>query len=180
MKFIMLHIGFCIKILFYNLNCKLLHDQYVYEYDFDIRILYFLNLIESLSYKKKYPSNLLELAIESSKVKDTIILGDKGFRNHIKSLKLENERINDLDDNMLDSFFQKPFLLNKKYKVVKYFVICEDKDFEEKYLDKFKSLSSQYGFAYLFLVYVKNKKISDITIDLSEQNSVIYFLMIQN
>ena len=193
MKFIMLHsdfndniitysmiklfqdIGFCIRILFYNLKSKLLHNQYVYEYDFDIRILYFLNLIESLSYRKKYPSNLLELATESSKVKDTIILGDKGFRKHIKTLKLENERISDLDDNLLDSFFQKPFLLNKKYKIVKYFVICEEKDYKEKYLDKFKSLSSQYGFAYLFLVYVKNKKLSDIIIDLSEQNSVIYF-----
>jgi len=70
MKFIMLHsdfndniitysmiklfqdIGFCIRILFYNLKSKLLHNQYVYEYDFDIRILYFLNLIESLSYRK--------------------------------------------------------------------------------------------------------------------------------
>ena len=66
MKFIMLHsnfndniitysmiklfqdIGFCIRILFYNLKSKILHD----EYNFDIRILYFLNLIESLSYKK--------------------------------------------------------------------------------------------------------------------------------
>ena len=189
MKFIMLHsnfndniitysiiklfqdIGFCIRILFYNLKSKILHD----EYNFDIRILYFLNLIESLCYKKNYPSNFLELATELSKIKDTIILGDKKFRKHIKSLKLENERINDLDDNMLDSFFQKPFLINNKYKVVKYFVICEETDFEEKYLDKFKLLNSQYGFAYLFLVHVKNKKLLDIIIDLNKQNSAIYF-----
>ena len=89
MKFIMLHsnfndniitysiiklfqdIGFCIRILFYNLKSKILHDQYVYEYNFDIRILYFLNLIESLCYKKNYPSNFLELATELSKIKDT-------------------------------------------------------------------------------------------------------------
>ena len=81
MKFIMLHsdfndniitysmiklfqdIGFCIRILFYNLKSKILHDQYVYEYNFDIRILYF--------YKKNYPSNFLELATELSKIKDT-------------------------------------------------------------------------------------------------------------
>ena len=193
MKFIMLHsnfndniitysmiklfqdIGFCIRILFYNLKSKILHDQYLYEYNFDIRILYFLNLIESPCYKKNYPSNFLELATELSKIKDTIILGDKKFRKHIKSLKLENERINDLDDNMLDSFFQKPFLIINKYKVVKYFVICEETDFEEKYLDKFKLLNSQYGFAYLFLVHIKNKKLLDIIIDLNKQNSAIYF-----
>ena len=34
---------------------------------------------------------------------------------------------------MLDSFFQKPYIEEKKYKVVKYFVICQDVKLENKY-----------------------------------------------
>ena len=168
-------IGFCIRILFYTLKSIVLKDNYCYEFDFDRRILFFLNLIENLCYEKKFPSDLLEFATESSRVKDTIILGDKQFRKNIKDLNLPCERINDLDDNILDLFFKKPFKINGKYKVVKYFVICEEKDFENKYLEEFKNLSSKYGFAYLFLVYVKNKKIIEIRNDLREQNSLIYF-----
>ena len=168
-------IGFCIRILFYTLKSFIMKDNYCYEFEFDRRILFFLNLIENLCYDKKFPSDLLDLATESSRVKDTIILGDKQFRKNIRDLNLPSKRINDLDDNMIDLFFKNPFKENDKYKVVKYFVICEEKDFESKYLEEFKNLSSKYGFAYLFLVYVKNKQLFDIKNDLSVQNSLIYF-----
>ena len=168
-------IGFCIRILYYSLKNKLCHDIFAFEYEFDIRILYYLNLLENLRYKKDFPSDLFKLATESSRIKDTIILGEKEFREHIKSLNLPNERINDLDDDKLESFFQTPFRCNNKYKVVKYFVICEDINFETKYLEEFKNLSSKYGFVYLFLVYIKNKELIDIMDNLSDQKSVIYF-----
>ena len=167
-------IGFCIRLLHYTLDSILYHDKYCYEYDFDIRILYYCNLIENLAYSTKYPSHLFKLATESAKIKDTIILGDIQFKNHIKELKLPNERINEVDDDKLDSFFQKPYIEKKKYKVVKYFVICEDKDLDNKYLEEFKNLSSKYGFAYLFLVYVNNKKLIDIKNDLKELKSIYY------
>lgn len=77
---------------------------------------------------------------------------------------------------MLDSFFQKPYIEEKKYKVVKYFVICQDVKLENKYLKEFKILSSKYGFSYLFLVYVKNKKLIDIKDSLKNLESIYYFL----
>ena len=168
-------IGFCIRILFYKIKSIVLKDVYCYEYEFDRRILFFLNLIQNLCYEKEYPSDLLKYATESSRIKDTIILGDKQFRNSIKALNLPCERIKDLDDNMLDLFFKKPFLENKKYKVAKYFVICEEKDLEDKYLEEFENLSSKYGFAYLFLVCIKNEQLFDIRDDLTIQYSIIYF-----
>ena len=168
-------IGFCIRILFYKIKSLVLKDVYCYEYEFDRRILFFLNLIENLCYEKKYPSDLLNLATTSSRIKDTIIVGDKQFRNNIKVLNLPCERINDLDDNMLDQFFKEPFKENEEYKVVKYFVICEETDFEDKYFEEFQNLSSKYGFAYLFLVYIKNNQLFDIRDDLAMKDSVIYF-----
>ena len=105
--------------------------------------------------------------------KDTIILGELQFQNHIISLNIPQQRIHILDDNMLDSFFKKPYMENNKYKITKYFVVCEEKN-EKIYLEKFKSLSSKYGFAYLFFVYIKNKQISDMRIDFHTFNSVIY------
>ena len=168
-------IGFCIRILYYSLKNKLCHDIFAFEYEFDIRILYYLNLLENLCYEKDFPSDLFKLATESSRIKDTIILGEKEFREHIKALNLPNERISDLDDDKLESFFQSPFRYKNEYKVVKYFVICEDINFETKYLEEFKNLSSKYGFVYLFLVYIKNKELIDMMDDLSDQKSVIYF-----
>ena len=107
-------IGFCIRIFYYSLKSHLFKDRFAYEYDFDIRVLYCLNLMENLSYNKEYPYNLLKLATESARIKDTIILGNSEFRMYIKYLNLSNERINDLDDFMLENFFQSPFLEKKK------------------------------------------------------------------
>jgi len=168
-------IGFCIRIFYCSLNAHIYNDRYAYEYEFDIRILYYCNLIQNVVYNFKYPSHLMQLAKESSRVKDTIILGDKQFRNNIKGLNLPSERINELEDNMLDSFFQKPYIEKKKYKIVKYFVICQDEKLENNYLEKFKELSSKYGFSYLFLVYVKNKKLTDIKDSLKKLESIYYF-----
>ena len=169
-------IGFCIRILYCSLNAHILNDRYSYEYDFDVRILYYCNLIANVVYKYEYPSHLMELATESSRIKDTIILGDKQFRNHIKGLNLPCKRINELEDNMLESFFEKPYVEEKKYKIIKYFVICQDVQLEKKYLEEFKRLSSKYGFSYLFLVYVKNKKLIDIKDSLKNLTSIYYFL----
>ena len=169
-------IGFCIRILYCSLNAHILNDRYSYEYEFDVRILYYCNLIANVVYKYEYPSHLMELATESSRIKDTIILGDKQFRNHIKGLNLPCKRINELEDNMLESFFEKPYVEEKKYKIIKYFVICQDVKLETKYLEEFKRLSSKYGFSYLFLVYVKNKKLIDIKDSLKKLTSIYYFL----
>jgi len=109
-------IGFCIRIFYCSLNAHIYNDRYAYEYEFDIRILYYCNLIQNVVYNFKYPSHLMQLAKESSRVKDTIILGDKQFRNNIKGLNLPSERINELEDNMLDSFFQKPYIEKKNIK----------------------------------------------------------------
>ena len=168
-------IGFCIRILYCSLKCHILKDEYSYEYDFDFRILYYCNLIANVVYKFEYPAHLMKLATESSRIKDTIILGDKQFRNHIKKLNLPCKRINELEDYMLDSFFEKPYIENKKYKVVKYFVICQDEELEKKYFEEFKRLSSKYGFSYLFLDYVKNRKLIDIKDSLKKLISVYYF-----
>ena len=168
-------IGFCIRILYCSLNAHILNDKYAYDYVYDIRILYYCNMIQNVVYKFEYPSHLMELAKESSRIKDTIILGDTQFRNNIKELNLPSERINELEDNMLDSFFSKPYIENNKYKIVKYFVICQDVKLENKYLEEFKILSSKYGFAYLFLVYVKNKKLTDIKDSLKILSSIYYF-----
>ena len=146
-------IGFCIKFFFYVIHEFLLGDEFIgYEYHHDIRILYFLELEPSLSSESKFPKDLLNLATESLRIKDTIILGEKQFKNHIKSLNIQKQRIHELDEYILDSFFKKPFKENNKYKITKYFVICEEKD-EKVYLEKFKSLSHKYGFAYLFFFY---------------------------
>ena len=59
-----------------------------YEYHHDIRILHFAVLIQNLESSSKLPVDILNLATESAKVKDTIIIGDNEFRNHIKSLNL--------------------------------------------------------------------------------------------
>ena len=167
-------IGFCIKFFFYAIHEFLLGDEFIgYEYHHDIRILYFLELEPSLSSESKFPKDLLNLATESLRIKDTIILGEKQFKNHIKSLNIQKQRIHELDEYILDSFFKKPFKENNKYKITKYFVICEEKD-EKVYLEKFKSLSHKYGFAYLFLVYIKSKQLSDLRINLNIFNSVIY------
>ena len=166
--------GFCIKYFMYSLTDILYGDEFLgYEYHLDIRILYFLTMMENLTYNSQFPSDLLKLATESAKIKDTIILGDKQFRNHIMSLNLPSKRINELDDNMLELFFKKPYKEENKYKITKYFVICEE-SVEQKYLEKFKLLSSKYGFAYLFIIYLKNKKISDIRNSIIIEKSIIY------
>ena len=168
-------IGFCVRILFYSLDDYLLREDFLgYEYNFDIRILYYLNLFEYVTNQSKIPADLFKIATESARIKDTIIIGDKQFRKHIKGLNLPCIRINDLDDNMFDLFFKKPYKEKNQYKVVKYFVVC-DENLEKKYLDIFKNLSSKYGFAYLFLIYVKNKNIIDIKNELRKESSIIYF-----
>lgn len=43
-------IGFCIRILYCSLNAHILNDRYSYEYEFDIRILYYCNLIQNIVY----------------------------------------------------------------------------------------------------------------------------------
>jgi len=167
-------IGFCIRIFYFSLKNELESDPYAYNYDFDIRVLYFLNMIESLSYPKPFPPDLLKFATESARIKDTIILGNPQFRKSIKDLYLKCARINEVYDYGLETFFQTPFLEKNKYKVVKYFVICDYPDYP-KYFARFKDLSSKYGFAYLFLVHVENIQLVKILTDLKEQNSVIYF-----
>ena len=146
-----------------------------YEYHHDIRILHFAVLIQNLESSSKLPLDILNLATESAKVKDTIIIGDNEFRNHIKSLNLFSERFNELDQNTLELFFKKPFKEENKYKVIKYFIIC-DENVENIYLEKVKSLSIKYGFAYLFLIYTKNKKISEkkINVRAGKQKPIIY------
>ena len=167
-------IGFCIQ-FFYDSLCKFLYGERFlgFDYSHDIRLFYFAQRCMSLLSQPKFPQDLLNLATESVRIKDTIILGKNQFRNHIISLNIPSQRIHELDDNMVDSFFKKLYKENIKYKITKYFVICEEKN-EKIYLEKFKSLSSKYGFAYLFLVYIKNKQISDMRIDLKAFNSVIY------
>ena len=150
-------IGFCIKYFYYLLYSLIYADEFLgFEYHLDIRILYFNELYSNLISQTNIPSNLLQIATESSKIKDTIILGDEQFKNHIKGLKIPCQRINDIEDNKLDSFFQNPFKENNKYKILRYFIIC-DENSEKKYLEEFEKLSSKYGFAYLFIVYLKNK-----------------------
>ena len=39
-----------------------------------------------------------------------------------------------------------------------------------------KKLSTKYGFAYLFIVYLKNKKYTDLRINLKEEKSCLYIL----
>ena len=169
-------IGFCIKFFYYLLSGFILGDEFLgFEYHLDIRILYFNELYSNLLSQTKIPSNLLQIAAESSKIKDTIILGDNQFKNHIKGLKLSCPRINVLDDNKLDSFFQNPFKENNKYKVLRYFIIC-DENSEKKYLEEIEKLSAKYGFAYLFIVYLKNKKLADLRINLREEKSCLYIL----
>ena len=167
-------IGFCIKYFTYYF-CEMLYgDEFMgYEYHHDIRILYFNEIMKGIPTQSKFPQDLINLATESMRIKDTIILGEKQFKNHIISLNIQSQRIHELDENMLDSFFKKPYMENNKYKISKYFVICEEKN-EKIYLEKFKSLSANYGFAYLFLVYIKSKQILDMRINLKEINSVIY------
>jgi hypothetical protein len=169
-------IGFCIKFFYYLLYSLIYADEFLgFEYHLDIRILYFNELYSNLMPQTNIPANLLQIATESSKIKDTIILGDEQFKNHIKGLKLPCQRINALDDNKLDSFFQNPFKENNKYKVLRYFIIC-DENSEKKYLEEFEKLSSKYGFAYLFIVYLKNKQLSDLRFNLREEKSSIYIL----
>ena len=140
----------------------------------DIRILYFNELFSNIIPQKNIPSNLLQIATESSKIKDTIILGEEQFKYHIKGLKLPCPRINALDDNNLDSFFQNPFKEDNKYKVLRYFIIC-DENSEKKYLEEFEKISSKYGFGYLFIVYLKNTNLADL-INLREEKSSLYIL----
>ena len=168
-------IGFCIKIFHFSLNDFLLKQIFEgYDYSVDIRIEHFLNLLDNLSSKSVFPPDLLNLAAKSTRIKDTIILGDKHFRNYIRELNLPSKRIYELDDDRLEPFFKNPYKENNKYIITKYFVIC-DENSEKKYLDKFNILSSKYGFAYLFLIYLKNEKLSNVIHCLiKEEKSIIY------
>ena len=126
-------IGFCIRLFYYSLFEILYQDEFLgYEYHFDIRILYFLNISASICLKVDFPQDLLKYATEPARVKDTIIIGNKDFKNHIRGHNLSCERINELDDNKFDSFFKNPYKVDNKYKITKYFVICE-KEVESKY-----------------------------------------------
>jgi len=62
-------IGFCIRILFYKIKSLVLKDIYCYEYEFDRRILFFLNLIENLCYEKEYPADLLKFELKHQELK---------------------------------------------------------------------------------------------------------------
>ena len=169
-------IGFCLKFFLYQVHEILYGNHFLgYEYHHDIRILHFGILIKNLTKSSKLPSDILNLATESAKVKDTIIIGDNEFINHIKSLNLFSERINELDEKKLESFFKKPFKEENKYKVIKYFLICNE-NVENIYLEKIKSLSIKYGFAFLFLIYSTNAKISreKINIRAGKQKPIIY------
>ena len=159
-------IGFCIKFFYYMFYKFLNFDIKFFEYDFrvDYRMFYFLQYLIGLKVQSEVPSNLLKLARESAMIKDTIILGDKKFRNHIRMLNIKSKRIFELDDNMIDLFFKNPYKEDNKYKISKYFVICDNIS-ESKYIEKFKLLSSKYGFAYLFIVYIINQKKSDVKLD---------------
>ena len=117
-------IGFCIKYFYYLLYSLIYADEFLgFEYHLDIRILYCNEQLLNLIPQTNIPANLLQIATESSKIKDTIILGDEQFKNHIKGLKIPCQRINDIEDNKLDSFFQNPFKENNKYKILRYFII---------------------------------------------------------
>jgi hypothetical protein len=142
-------------------------------------MFYFLQYIIKLKEQPEIPSNLLKLARESSMIKDTIILGDKKFRNHIKMLNIKSKRIFELDDNMIDLFFKNPYKEDNKYKIIKYFVICDNIS-ENKYIEKFKLLSSKYGFAYLFIVYIINQKKSDVKLNFNLQKSIIYIYIFED
>ena len=168
-------IGFCIKFFYYMFYKFLNFDKtlFDFEYSIDFRMFYFLQYIIKLKEQPESPSNLLKLARESAMIKDTIILGDKKFRNHIKMLNIKSKRIFELDDNMIDLFFKNPYKEDNKYKITKYFVICDNIS-ESKYIEKFKLLSSKYGFAYLFIVYIINQKKSDVKLDYNLQKSIIY------
>ena len=168
-------IGFCIKFFYYMFYKFLNFDKtlFDFEYSVDFRMFYFLQYIIKLKEQPEIPSNLLKLARESAMIKDTIILGDKKFRNHIKMLNIKSKRIFELDDNMIDLFFKNSYKEDNKYKITTYFVICDNIS-ESKYIEKFKLLSSKYGFAYLFIVYIINQKKSDVKLDYNLQKSIIY------
>ena len=172
-------IGFCFKIFCYLFVMENLTFEEKFNFpfysdiDMDIRRWKFLKLIVSLSEISKISPQLLKLSRESAKIKDTIILGEKQFRNKIKMLNLPSKRNFELDDKNLELFFKNPYKDENKYKITKYFVICEDNS-ERKYLRKFKILSSKYGFAYLFIIYLKDKKILDIRENIKNQKSIIY------
>jgi hypothetical protein len=121
------NIGFCIKI-FTFVFCELLYvDEFLgYDVSSDFRLLHFLELYKNLTNHPGFPSDLLRIATESTKVKDTIILGDYQFKNYIRLLNLPSKRLYVLDDNMLDSFFKNPYKEDNKYKITKYFIICEE------------------------------------------------------
>lgn len=170
-------IGFCIKYFYYLFEKFLNFDLKFFDYEFslDFRMFYFLQYLIRLDEQSELPSNLLKLARESAMIKDTIILGDKKFRNHIRMLNIKSKRIFELDDNMIDLFFKNPYKEDNKYKITKYFVICDNIS-ASKYIEKFKLLSSKYGFAYLFIVYIINQKKSDVRLDVNLQKSIIYIL----
>ena len=60
--------GFCIKYFTYSLYELLNLDEFLgNEYHLDIRIIYFLTMIENLIYNSIFPSDLLKLAISKNK-----------------------------------------------------------------------------------------------------------------
>ena len=167
-------IGFCFRIINNSLYEILYQDEFIgYEHHLDLRMLFFMNMLSSSKLKSDFPQDLLQYATESARVKDTIIIGNQNFRNHIRGLNIPCERINELDDIMFDSFFKNPYKAENKYKITKYFIICE-KELERKYLDLFKCLSAKYGFGFLFLVYKKNKDIVEEKYDLKKIKPIIY------
>ena len=114
--------------------------------------------IVKLYNENKQEDEYIKAYNKAIKYNDTIVLGEEQFFNSIKKIDLPCQNIYYLkSDGSLD-FFLFPKKINKKYKIIKYFVIMNEK-YGNKYLETIRYISDVFGIKFGVIIYIQNKYI---------------------
>ena len=114
--------------------------------------------IVKLYNENKQEDEYIKAYNKAIKYNDTIVLGEEQFFNSIKKIDLPCQNIYYLKNDDLLDFFLFPKKINNKYKIIKYFVIMNEK-YGNKYLETIRYISDVFGIKFGVIIYIKNKYI---------------------
>ena len=132
--------------------------------NFEKRYIYYLTYNNHLKQDKYIENEEEKIYNKSLRYKHIIALGDQDFHNLIKKINLpceKDKQIYFFNENQFSTFFQKPIKINDKYKVCKYIIIMNEKNWI-KYYETIMYISNVFGIKILLIIYIQNK---DIKID---------------